>query len=55
MWLLLLLFSLACPGFIFCSSNFPYVCLWRKEKGGNMSLLDSVAPLRFWWSKGTVQ
>ena len=21
----------------------------------NMSLLDSVAPLRFWWSKGTVQ
>ena len=32
MWLLLL-FSLACPGFNFCRSNFPYVCLWCKEKG----------------------
>ena len=33
MWLLLL-FSLACPVFNFCSRNFPFVCLWCKKKRG---------------------
>ena len=31
---MLLLFSPACPVFNFCSSTFPFVCLWCKKKGG---------------------
>ena len=52
--LLLLLFSIACSVFNFCSSNFLFFVFDGRRKG-NMSLLDSVVPLRFWWSNGTVQ
>ena len=53
MWSLLL-FSLAYSVFNFFSSNF-LLFVFGVRRRGNMSLLDSVAPLRFWWGKGTVR